>query len=359
MKIAINNSPLTGAHKKRGIGYYTNHLIDSLREDQAIEIIEFAKLSDIPKVDVIHYPWFDLFFHSLPIRRKHPTIVTIHDVIPLLFPQQYPVGPRGKLNFVLQKIALKSCKYIITDSQASKKDIINYLNIENDKVVVIPLAADPNFKVLTNDARLLHLRRQLHLPNRFLLYVGDANWVKNLPFLIEGFREIISRPDFADVKLVLVGGVFLKNVEDIIHPELASLKLVGELIKKHKLETYVVRLGQLNDADLVSIYNLATVYVQPSLYEGFGLPILEAQACGIPVVSSNKGSLPEVGGSAAVYFDPTDINQFIAITGEVLGNISLQQKLSKLGLKQAEKFSWKQVANETKSVYFKAGQKNE
>lgn len=353
MKIAINNLPLKSVHKYRGIGYYTSGLLKSLKQDNSIEVSEFTKLSEISNTDVIHYPWFDLFFHTLPIRRRFPTVVTIHDVMPLIFSKQYPVGLWGKVNFMLQKAALKSCKYIITDSEISKRDISKYLKVEDNKIIVIPLAADPKFKVLKDDTRLLHIKRQYYLPDRFLLYVGDANWIKNLPFLIEGFRQIINLPNFTDVKLILIGGVFLKNVENIDHPELESLKLVNNLIKQYGLETAVIRPGQINDMELVAFYNLTTIYVQPSSYEGFGLPILEAQSCGTPVISSNQGSLPEVGGQAALYFDPTNIKQFISITKEVLGNKSLQNKLSKLGLIQASKFSWERVAAETKLVYIK------
>jgi len=354
MKIAINNLPLKNAHKVRGIGYYTNLLLEFLKQDTSIQIQEFINLSEVKDANLVHYPWFDLFFHTLPIKRRLPTVVTIHDVMPLVFPEHYPVGLRGKINLILQKIALKSCKYIITDSKVSKVDIMKYLKIEDEKIVVIPLASDPTFKVLSNDTKLLHIKRQYRLPDQFLLYVGDANWVKNLPFLIEGFRQLIKSPGFEDIKLVLVGGVFLKNVENINHPELQSLKSVNQLIKQYKLEANIIRPGQLKDDDLVSFYNLATMYVQPSVYEGFGLPVLEAFACGAPVISSNRGSLPEVGGQAAVYFDPNDLKQFVSIMTELLEDRSLLDKLSRLGLQQAAKFSWKKVAEETKSVYLKA-----
>ncbi|MDP3974393.1 MAG: glycosyltransferase family 1 protein [bacterium] len=354
MKIAINNLPLKGVHKTRGIGYYTSHLIEILKKDQSIEIQEFTNLSEIKNADVLHYPFFDLFFHTLPIRRQFPTVVTIHDVIPLIFPENYPVGLKGRINFILQKIALRNCKYIITDSNISKVDIIKLLKVEENKVIVVPLAADPNFRVLNNDTKLLRTKRQYQLSDRFLLYVGDANWTKNIPFLIEGFRLLINSPGFEDIKLVLVGGVFLKNVENIEHPELESLRLVNKLIKQYNLETSVIRPGQIDDDLLISFYNLATIYIQPSLYEGFGLPILEALASGTPVVSSNKGSLPEIGGDSAVYFDPTNQNQFIHILKDLLRDKSLQHKLSELGLKQAAKFSWDKVAEETKSIYLKA-----
>lgn len=357
MKIAINNLPLKSAHKTRGIGYYTGHLVEALRQETSIEVQEFTSLSEVKNTDVVHYPWFDLFFHTLPINRKFPTVITIHDVIPLVFSKNYPVGLRGKINLILQKIALNSCKYIITDSKASKTDIMKYLKIKDEKIAVIPLAADAKFKVLNDDTKLLRAKRKYNLPDRFLLFVGDANWVKNLPFLIEGFCRLIKIPSFNDVKLVLVGGVFLKNVEKIDHPELENLKMVNRLIKQNEIEKSVIRPGQIEDDDLVAFYNLASIYVHPALYEGFGLPILQALACGTPVVCSNKGSLTEVGGEAAVYFDPANISQFVSTVKEILQDRSIQVRLSKLGIEQAVKFSWEKVAKETKQVYLKA--KNE
>lgn len=359
MKIAINVSPLQTGHRKRGIGYYTKHLTDALREDPKIDLLEFTKPSEVKRADVTHYPWFDFFFHTLPIRKKFPTVVTIHDVIPLIYPKHYPKGIKGRINLALQKVALKGCKYIITDSRAAKEDIKKYLKVEDKKVIVVPLAADPKFRAINNNTKLLLIKRQYHLPDRFLLYVGDANWVKNLPFLIEAFKELLHISGLQDVKLVLVGGVFLKDVENINHPELESLKLVNRLIKQYGLESNIIRPGQLADDTLVAFYNLATIYVQPSLYEGFGLPILEAFSCGTPVISSNKGSLPEVGGEAALYFDPTSIKQFLSVTEEILKDISLQNKISKMGAVWVGRFSWDKVIEETKSVYRKALEKNE
>lgn len=350
MKIAINIFPLQSGHKNRGIGHYTRNLVDNLKKDSTIDVQEFLKLNEVKEADLVHYPWFDFFFHTLPIKKPFPTVVTIHDVIPLKFREHYPFGLRGKVNFFLQKLALKSCRFIITDSKTSKDDIVKYLKVPADKVKVIPLAADPKFKVL-NDAKLIQTKRKYHLPDQFLLYVGDANWVKNLPFLVKGFNEIIKSPDFNNVRLVLVGGVFLKNVENIDHPELESLKQVNRMIKEYHLENQIIRPGNIDDSELVAFYNLATLYIQPSLYEGFGLPILQAFACGTPVVSSKAGSLKEVGGAAAVYFDPTNLNQFKSIVVEILQNKSLRTKLSKSGFEQVKKFSWERSTSQTIEVY--------
>lgn len=353
MKVGFNIYPLQSGHKERGIGYYTKILLEALKADHFLEIEEFTSISHLKKVDVVHYPWFDLFFHTLPIKKQFPTVVTIHDVIPLIFPKAYPTGLRGKINFYLQRLALKDCRFIITDSNSSKKDIAKYLKIKDEKIAVIPLAADSSFRILS-DTPSLRVKRKYHLPDQFLLYVGDANYVKNLSFLIEGFYRLIKISEYNNLKLVLVGGVFLKKVDNIDHPELESLKKVNQLIKDYDLDKRIIRPGQLEKEELVAFYNLAALYVQPSFYEGFGLPVLEAFSCGTPVICSNAGSLKDVGGEAAVYFDPTNIDQFVSIASEILSNRSLQNKLSKLALLQSKKFSWHKVEEETKLVYEKA-----
>ncbi len=353
MQVGINITPLHSGHKVRGIGYYTKNLLNSLKKEEDIQVVELTKILETKNIEVVHYPWFDLYYHTLPIVKSIPTVVTIHDVIPLIFPKQYPVGIKGRLSFFLQRLALNSCKFIITDSLSSKKDIIKYLKINEEKIIAIPLAADPQFKVL-EDPQLLKVQRKYNLPKTFLMYVGDANWSKNLPFLIEGYRKLIQDPQFNQVKLVLVGGVFLKNVENIDHPELESLKKVNRMIKELHLENQIIRPGNIESSELVAFYNLATLYIQPSLYEGFGLPVLQAFACGTPVISSNAGSLPEIGGKATIYFDPTNIDQFISLLKGVIQDKSLRYKLSRLGLERAAKFSWEKVMQQTKEVYKKA-----
>lgn len=352
MKIAFNITPLKSAHKERGIGYYTRNLLEGLKREADLEIVEFGDLSQVRNADIVHFPWFDLFFHTLPLSSPLSTVVTVHDVIPLIFKDHHPVGLRGRVNFILQKMALKKCKRIITDSRASQADIARYLKIDESKIEVVPLAADESFKPLS-DSKLLLTKRKYNLPDSFLLYVGDANFVKNLPFLIECFNELIAESQFADLKLVLVGEVFLKNVEDINHPELSSLKKVLRMIKDFGLADKVLRPGRLEVEDLVAFYNLAIVYVQPSLYEGFGLPVLESLSCGTPAVISEKGALKEVGGDAPLYFNPENKRQFKTLVAEVLQSKSLQQKLSKLALTQAAKFSWEKTVEQTKIVYEK------
>lgn len=352
MKIAINVLPLKSKHKDRGIGLYTSNLISNLRKHTELEVQEFLNISEVLNADIVHYPWFDFFFPTLKLKKTIKTVVTIHDVIPLLFPESHLIGIKGRFNFFRQKYSLNKCNQIITDSFVSKNDISKTLKISSEKISVVYLAANNNF-ITQSDTRLLYIKRKYKLSERFLLYVGDANWVKNLPFLINGFNQLIQDPEFKDVKLILVGGVFLKNVENFDHPELQSLKKVNRLINEFNLINNVIRPGDLNLEELVAFYNLATIYVQPSLYEGFGFPLIEAFACGAPVVSSEKGSLKEIGGDAAIYFDPNNLLQFITILKEVLENKSLRERLSKAGFKQANKFSWEKVAEDTRDVYLK------
>jgi len=254
---------------------------------------------------------------------------------------------------VKHPVRIKSCENIITDSNASKGDLVKYLSVSKEKIKVVHLAANEDFKP-QSDTKLLYIKRKYNLPDRFLLYVGDANWIKNLPFLVDVFRQLISESDFQEIKLVLVGGVFLKNVENINHPELESLKMLNRKIRDYGLEDKIIRPGNVDEDELVAFFNLATVYIQPSLYEGFGLPVLQAFACGAPVISSNGGSLPEVGGQAALYFDLSNLNQLKSLLVDVLGDKSLRHKLSELGLKQAGRFSWEKTVRQTIEVYRRA-----
>lgn len=352
MKVGFNTLPLYSGHKMRGIGYYTKNMLEYLKEMKDMEIVEFNSISEVEDVEIIHYPWFDLYFHSLPIRKKFPTVVTVHDVIPLLFPKHYPSGIKGKINFHLQKLALKNCVSVITDSLASKSDIMKYLGVKEEKIAIVPLAADSKFRRLTENI-LLKVKMKYKLPEKFIMYAGDANWVKNLSFLLESFRKLIEDPEFCDVKLVLAGGIFLKNVENIDHPELDSLKKFNRNIIEFNLKEKIYRPGNLKDEELAAFYNLATVYVQPSLYEGFGLPILQSFACGTPVISSNRGSLPEVGGKAALYFDPANTKSLVSLLKEVLSDKSLRYKLAKQGFKEVSKFTWEETAVKTVEIYRK------
>lgn len=349
IKVGFNNYPLKSLHSARGIGTYTRSLLGALKKENDLEVVEFDSIKKLPNVDTVHYPWFDPFFKTLKLNKNIPTIVTIHDVIPLVFPKHFPVGIKGKINFYFQKKALEKVRFIITDSENSKKDIIKYLGLDKNKIRVVLLAPDPQFRKLNED-ELNFVREKFNLPDNYILFVGDANYTKNLPLLIESFKELLTDKKLKDLKLVLVNNVFLKK-DDMDHAELKSLKKVNELIQKYDIEKNILRMGKVESEDLVGIYNLAKVYVQPSLYEGFGIPILEAMACGVPVVSSNRSSLPEVGGDAVVYFNSESKSDLVSNLTDVLLNPNLQKKLSDKGTKRSKLFSWEKTASQVKNIY--------
>lgn len=345
MRIGIDISPLKTAHQFRGVGFYTQRLIEALKKvDKKNEYILFTKDQRPTTSDLIHYPYFDLFFLTLPIKKPVPVVVTIHDVIPLVFPEHYPKGVKGWLKFQIQKFSLQGVSAVITDSMNSKKDIVKHLGFPKEKIFVIPLAQGEEFEPLAISNQLLaKTRRKYSLPERFILYVGDVNWNKNIPGLIKAFKKLKNSKN-QGIKLVLVGKAF----EDKSLPETrAILRLIEEL----GLNNQTKILGFVPTKDLVAIYNLATVYCQPSFYEGFGLPILEAMACGTTVVCSQTSSLPEVVDDAVVFVDPHDYNNIAEGIKKAVEDKKLADSLRKKGFQRGGQFNWERTAKETIKVY--------
>lgn len=345
MKIAIDISPLQTGHKVRGVGFYLEHLKNALLASPSDNNYTFfTQRKDVSKnVDIIHYPYFDPFFLTLPVKKYSPTVVTVHDLIPLVFPEHFPSGMKGKLKWYRQRFALKNSNAIITDSHASKKDIMKYTGIQEGMIHVVYLAAGEAFQQLHGSEYRTQLLTKYNLPPKFVLYVGDATWNKNLPRLIEAIQEL-------NITLVMVGKTLAEKCSDPSNPWNKNLVKVQEIAAQDKR---IIRLGFLPMHDLVALYNFATVTVVPSLYEGFGLPVLEAMSSGCPVVTTKRGSLLEVAGDAALYVDPEDSKSIANGIGEVFFHKSLQEELRKKGLDQAKKFSWKKTAKDTIAVYEK------
>lgn len=346
MKVIIDISPLQSKHKTRGIGMYTRRLVEALREvDKKNQYILTTKSEHIKDADLIHYPYFDLFFHTLPIRNKTDSVVTIHDVIPLIFPKKFPVGIRGSLNLFLQKQALKNVQAIITDSQNSKKDIKKFLKINPSMIEVIYLAAAKEFQPQDSVA-IGRVHKKYKLPEKFILYVGDVNPNKNLESLLDAFTSLAKKSD--DIYLVLVGRVFRNK-------NLPQVQAIRSRIKENQLENKIliksnVPLDPIDD--LAAIYSAATVYVQPSLYEGFGLPILEAFACGTPVVAASTSSIPEIVNSSAILINPRKTESLAQGLKKALSlSKGKRQLMIEKGKAQANKFSWSKTAKQTIEVY--------
>lgn len=342
--VGVDTSLLKTEHTFRGIGIYTQQLIKALQKFQDGNFKIKTSDIDTQSCDIIHYPYFDFYFLTLPLKKQTKTVVTIHDVTPLIFPQYYPAGLRGKLKFFIQKLSLKGVSAIITDSESSKRDIAEYLNYPKEKIHVAYLAPEEEFKKLETKKWKTEISEKYNLPERFILYVGDVNYNKNVEGLIKVFGS--HRTLSSDLKLVLVGKSFTDN-------SLPEVQRLLQLIKQLGLEDKIILPGWIPEEDLVKIYNLAEVYCQPSFYEGFGLPVLEAMACGCPVVCANSSSLPEVCGEAALMVDPHDDNGIAKAIKRITTDKKLANDLVEKGFKQSKEFSWEKTAKETINVYHK------
>jgi len=361
MKVGFVASPLSGGHSVRGIGFYTKNLLEHLvpqAKSAGMEVAVLKSPQDIHgQFDLIHYPFFDLFYPTLHLIPGTKTVVTVHDVIPLEFPRAYPPGLQGTLNLRRQIRTLNRADMVITDSYSSVNAIRKYLKVPDRKIQLIYLAAANNYQPVTSKTVLSQTKKQFHLPDKFVLYVGDVNWNKNIPSLVKACR-------LASLPLVLVGKQAaqlgnqpleadrglrdrIRAVTRTPHPQLAHMSgLVQEFASPG-----IIRPGFVSDQDLSALFTLASVYCQPSYAEGFGLPVLEAMSCGTPVACSRTHSLPEIAGDAAVYFDPGSVAEMAEVLGQVCSDKSLSARLSKAGTAQARRFSWEKTARDTLQVY--------
>lgn len=323
-------------HRVRGTGFYISNLESSFKKYDKNNTYISCFADNIPDdVDIIHYPYFEPFFITLPFFKKKKTVVTVHDLTPFVFPKDFPKGVKGKLKWEVQKRLLKNSDAIITDSESSKKDIQKFTGIKSNKISVIYLAASEKFKKIQNP------KLELNLPEKFVLYVGDVTWNKNLPRLVEAVKSI-------GLPLVMVGKALITENFNKKNPWNKDLSKVQDLTRN---DNKIIKLGFVRDEDLIMLYNKATVFAMPSLYEGFGLPVLEAMSCGCPVITSRAGSIPEVGQNAVFYTDPYDTNDIADGIKKVFFDENLRKELSKKGLEQSKKFSWKKTAKQTVKVY--------
>jgi glycosyltransferase involved in cell wall biosynthesis len=354
VRIAIDSGPLVSGHKVRGIGFYTKNLIESLGDK--VKAVDFSS-ADLNKFDVVHIPFFNPFFVNIPTNTSAKVIVTIHDVIPLIHPKHYPPGIKGSIRLLINKILLKKVRAVITDTEASKKDIVRLLGVPVNKVYTTHLAPGKEFQILeTKD--IVKVKEKYNLPDKFALYVGDVNYNKNIPGLIKACKQInttlvvVGKQALdieGDYDLVSLRGPrdWFRFVFGISHPQIAHFKGMTNEFK----DKGIIRLGFLPENDLVALYNLATVYCQPSFYEGFGLPVLEAMACGLPVVAARTQALVEIGEPACLFANPKDPSDIADKINRVIKNKSLRLKLIKAGLDLVKNYSWDKTAKETFEVY--------
>ncbi|QWR76577.1 glycosyltransferase family 4 protein [Candidatus Magnetomonas plexicatena] len=270
-------------------------------------------------------------------------VVTIHDMFLLAY--FHTLNTKQKLySKVMLNTAASLSDRIITVSEFSKSEIVKYTKQPPSKIVTIRNGVDREmFKPCVDKSALKKLRERLNLPEKFILYVGNVKPHKNLMRLLKAFEMLLSEPDFKDLRLVIVG-----QTEGLRTSDKEFLRAVNE---NAKLSRHVLIKGVLSDDDLPYYYNLAAVTVHPSLYEGFGLPLVEAMASGSPVVCSNIPVMQEVCKGAARYVDPLKAESIAEGLREILTDDEFRVRMIKNGLKRAESFGWEQVSEQHVRVF--------
>lgn len=337
-RVYLDNSPLKSGHAVRGVGVYTKYLSQALDKLSSVHLSRSSNTAEL-----IHYPYYDFYFNTLPIFSKKKRVVTIHDVIPLVFKEKYPSGLKAELIFMKQKLALRQVDAIITDSKASKRDIHKYLSVPKNKIHVTYLAGNPELAYLGKKQQQA-VRNKYKLPEKYLLYVGDINYNKNIPELLKMMKYLPQ-----DLHLLCLG----KNFRPQAIPE---WRIIEQTLLAHSLKNRVHFLRSVSHKssdELAAVYSGALAYVQPSLYEGFGLPVLEAMQCLTPVIVSKNSSLTEVGGKWAKYSKPKAKD----FARQVKKYLNMSDSRKKVWLKHAyrwsQEFSWKKTAATTAAVYDK------
>lgn len=283
--------------------------------------------------DVFHAPHYVV---SPLLTRRF--VVTIHDCIHLRFPQYLPNRRALAYARAMMTMAARRSQRVLTVSQASKDDILHYLGIPAEKVEVIYNALDARLAGEPTAEAIARVRERFLLTSPFVLYTGNIKPHKNIDRLIEAFSRL-RQLGRADVKLLIIGD------------EISKYPNMRRLIHRHQLHQHVRFLGFVPDATLAVLYRLASVFVFPSLYEGFGLPPLEAMAAGTPVITSNVSSLPEVVGDAAVLIDPMDPNAIADAMARVLSDETLRAELIRRGTARVHAFSWERSVARVREVY--------
>jgi glycosyltransferase involved in cell wall biosynthesis len=290
------------------------------------------------KPDLLHYPHFDL-----PFAVSGPVVATIHDLKYIARPDFFPTHGIAKklLIKIMTSFTARRASRVITDSQSTRQDLIQYLKIEPGKVVSVPAGVGEKYFIAPSPTSLQFVRRRYHLPDSFILFVGERRPHKNIPGLIRAF-EIFSRDIPRPYHLVVVG----KRYSEYREPE--------QLVEALGLNGKVHFLDHVPDDDLYCLYHIADVFVLLSFYEGFGLPALEAMASRAPVVAARASSLPEVIGDAGLLVEPDNPEQVALAIRQVVPGGEHREELIAKGLERSHQFTWERCAQETIAVYREA-----
>ena len=353
-----------------GIGRYAALLIEALaRRDQSYGYVLFTdrpgKVSLPPNFSLRCLPsrsgtlWTQVFlpgqldqerielYHAtsnfdLPVRRRCRYVTTVHDLACLLYPEWFPWKHRLLFRLLIGR-AVRTSEVVLADSQHTERELREYLDVPAEKISVAPLFASESFSPLRDSDRIAAVKRKHGLKGEYLLFVGVLQPKKNVGRLVEAFSILrAQRKEWRDLQLAIAGSWGWGPVHPIYW------------VDKFSVSGYVVVLGHVPEDEMVALYSGARLFVLPSLHEGFGLPLLEAMACGTPVICSNVGALPEVVGSAALLFDPTKPEEIADAARRVLDDTALQARLIAEGHSRVRRFSAESMASATLGAYQRA-----
>lgn len=286
--------------------------------------------------DLLHYTYF-----AAPPLSSARIVVTIHDLVPLILPG-YHRSRQAAMYAKFMAWTAKHAAAILTVSHYSKRDILRVLHFPASRIYVTREAVDGEFRPLSMGESTQVVRAKYGLPERFVLYVGSSERRKNLEMLVRAWSLIATEAVAMDVHLVLVTHF---PPPDALYPD------VPRLIRDLKLEDSVTIVSEIDEQDIPEVYRAAEVFCYPSLYEGFGLPPLEAMASGIPTLAARATSLPEVVGDGGMLIDPDDIPAWAGAIVELLRSDKSRAHWATLGLAQSRRFDWRRTTEETASVY--------
>ena len=273
-------------------------------------------------------------YYLMPYRPGVATLLTVYDLIPMLFPRQTTARARLLFRWAMV-LALRTARRVIVISEATRNDLLRHFKVAPERAVTIMPAADPAFRSQPPEA-VAAIRARFGLPEQFVLYLGSNKPHKNLVRLVEAWAAT-ARSTTASL---VVAGAW--------DPRYDEARRRAEALGLRESTCFV---GRVPEADLSGLYTAATAFVFPSLYEGFGLPVIEAMSCGTPVACANASSLPEVAGDAALLFDPLDVSAIASALERLLADAGLRQELARRGLGRAAGFSWTTAAQGHLAIY--------
>jgi glycosyltransferase involved in cell wall biosynthesis len=276
-----------------------------------------------------------------------PMVITVHDMMDLFYPDAFSHHPfyinyalRTYFRFVIPK-SIRNATMITSVSESTKRDILKYFHVPEDKVEVIHNGVEEKFSPVKDEHLLTMVKEKYNLPDRFVLYLGSTKPYKNLDGTLEAFSKLKKKNINSNNHIYLVIGGLRHFSSSDLEKKLRELGIENDFLN----------IGYISEEDLPSVYSRAEVFLFPSIWEGFGLPALEAMACGTPVVTSNTSSLPEVVGEAGIMVDPKDTTSIAEALYRILNNRAIRKELSGKGIKEAKKFSWRMAAEKLLKVF--------